>query len=163
MLLRSRMSFAFRPLSHICQVLIILTEYLITVLNMNFKIQCMYNLSRVKLPETLNLAFSSLIISTNVELCDFSSIYKQRHVSSHSWNFKKSIYLFLFTFYPLNAGIQHRVQTIYIFSLYQFLINFYWSIVALQCWKVSAQQQSESAIHVHISHLLQTYFFLSEW
>lgn len=31
------MSFAFPPLSHICQVLIILTEYLITVLNMNFK------------------------------------------------------------------------------------------------------------------------------
>ena len=75
------------------------------------------------MPETLNLAFSSLIISTNIELCDFSSIYKQRHVSSHSWNFKKSIYVFRLTFYPLNAGIQHRAQTIYIFSFYLSIFN----------------------------------------
>ena len=31
-----------------------------------------------------------------------------------------------------------------------FLINFYWSIVVLQCLLVSAVQQNESVIHIHI-------------
>ena len=31
-----------------------------------------------------------------------------------------------------------------------FLINFYWSIVVLQCILVSAVQQNESVIHIHI-------------
>ena len=35
---------------------------------------------------------------------------------------------------------------------------FYWSIVDLQCCVVSAVQQSESVIHIHISTLLKILF-----
>ena len=37
--------------------------------------------------------------------------------------------------------------------LFLFLINFYWSIVALQCSVSSALQQSESAICIHIIYI----------
>ena len=38
--------------------------------------------------------------------------------------------------------------------IYLFLLNFNWSIVALQCCVVSTVQQNESVIHIHISPIL---------
>ena len=85
-----------------------------------------------------SLAWISAAVSTLVSLVESGlSLVPVRSI------LHKAARVFLFFFFFL--AILAKVLI--------FLINFYWNIVYLQCWLVSAAQQSESVIHIHISTL----------
>ena len=64
---------------------------------------------------------------------------------SSLWAYSCSLYSFIILLMPVGAVMISPLSFLFCF----FKINFYWSIVALQCY-VSTVQQNESAIHIHI-------------